>query len=57
MEFVGSIVRTALATAAGGLIADGVISADQVNAVAGAIVTILVAAWSLYQKKRAKAGK
>jgi len=54
MEFVGSIVRTGLAAAAGGLITNGVVDAETVNAVAGAIMVIVTAGWSLWQKKRAK---
>lgn len=57
MEFLGGIIRTALATVAGGLIADGIVTTDQVNMVAGAIVVVATAAWSLYQKRAANKAK
>lgn len=55
MEFVGSLVRTGLSAAAGGMMADGLIDANTVNAVSGAVVVILTACWSLWQKKQANA--
>lgn len=54
MEFIGGLVRTGLAAAAGGLVADGFIDQETVNQVAGAIMVIVVAGWSLWQKKQTK---
>ena len=54
MEFVGGLVRTGVAALAGGLVADGIVTAEQVNIVSGAIIITLTAAWSLWQKKQAK---
>lgn len=54
MEFIGGLIRTGLAAAAGGLVTDGVVTAEQVNIVSGAILIVVTAAWSLWQKKQAK---
>lgn len=54
MEFIGGLVRTGVAAAAGGLVANGVVTAEQVNVISGAVIIILTAAWSLWQKKNAK---
>lgn len=49
---VGIVVRTALAGVGGGLIADGTLTADQFNTLAGGLTVGLVALWSLFQKRR-----
>lgn len=50
---IGSIVRTGLATAAGGAITSGVVTSSQVEVVSGAITALIVVAWSIWQKHRA----
>lgn len=54
MEFIGGLVRTAIAAFAGGLIANGTIEAETVNQVTGAIMVLITAGWSLWQKKQTK---
>ncbi len=50
---IGLLVRHGLGLAAGALLADGTLSADQVNTIGGAITGLVVIAWSVWQKKRA----
>ena len=54
-EILGGLVRTGVATAAGGLIAKGYVTESAVNTISGALVVALVAGWSAWQKKRAAA--
>lgn len=53
-EIVGSLVRTLLGTVAGGLVTQGVMTGDQMNAIAGGISAAIVLGWSIWQKYRAK---
>jgi len=50
---IGLLVRHGLGIAAGALLADGTLTADQVNTIGGAITGLLVIGWSVWQKKRA----
>jgi hypothetical protein len=50
---LGLLVRTGLAALAGGMIADGSLTGEQLNTVAGGVTIALVAGWSFIQKKRA----
>ena len=50
---IGLLVRHGLGLAAGALLADGTLSADQVNTIGGAITGLVVIGWSVWQKKRA----
>lgn len=47
------IIRALLATAGGGLIANGTVSSDQWQQIAGGILAVLAAAWSWWQKHEA----
>jgi len=53
---LGLLVRTGLAAAAGGMIADGTLTGEQLNTVAGGVTIAIVAGWSFFQKKRAAKG-
>lgn len=53
---IGLLVRHGLGLVAGGLIADGTITADNVNTAGGAITALIVVGWSIWQKKRAARG-
>jgi hypothetical protein len=48
---VGGIVRALLAAIGGFLVARGVTDAGTVNAVAGAVATVVVAVWSAFTNK------
>lgn len=50
-DYIGGFVRTLVASAAGGLVANGLVTAEQVQTIAGAAAVIAVVAWSLVQKK------
>jgi len=52
-EFAGAL-RAVLASIGGALAAQGYINANDAQAIAGALATLLVAAWSIYQKRKAK---
>lgn len=58
-DYIGGFVRTLVASAAGALVAKGIVTAEQVQIIAGAAGVIAVAAWSMLQKKlfAAKASK
>lgn len=51
---VGGIVRTLAATLSGMLAANGLVTADQSQALAGGLAAVAVAVWSWWQKKKAK---
>lgn len=54
---IGLLVRHGLGLAAGALLSNGTVTADQVNTTAGAVTAIVVVLWSIFQKqKAAKAG-
>lgn len=48
------LVRYALIGLGGGLISKGYITADQINAVSGAVVTLLTTAWLFAVKAKKK---
>lgn len=50
---IGLLVRHGLGLAAGALLSNGTVSADQVNTTAGAVTAIVVVLWSIFQKKKA----
>ena len=52
-SMIGGIIRALLAALGGGLLTSGVVSSDDLNIVAGAVATLVAAAWSIYQKYRA----
>lgn len=52
---IGGIVRAILAAVGGILVTKGYIDNATMLAVVGALVTIVTAGWSVYQKKAAKA--
>lgn len=52
-EFAGAL-RALLATIGGALVANGHITAEQNQMLAGAIVSLLVVGWSVWQKRKAK---
>ena len=54
-DILGGFVRTGIATAAGGLIANGYITQSGVDTISGAVVVALIAGWSAWQKKRTAA--
>jgi len=51
---IGGIIRAVLASAGGGLVAQGYLSADQMQTVSGAVAVLLVAVWSVIQKRMEK---
>ena len=52
---IGGIVRAILAALGGVLVTKGYIDNATMLAIVGALVTIITAAWSVWQKKNAKA--
>lgn len=52
---IGGIARAILAAIGGVLVTKGYIDNATMLAIVGALVTILTAGWSIYQKKTAKA--
>jgi hypothetical protein len=48
---VASLIRHGLSAAGGFLVAKGLISADQVNELAGALITVLGIVWSIKKNK------
>jgi hypothetical protein len=50
---IGGVVRTLAAFGGGFLVSRGLVDAETVTAVAGALATIAVAVWSILQKKSA----
>ena len=51
-EQVGGIVRALVSAAGGYLVGQGLIDAETMLTVAGAVTTIAVAVWSIYSKKK-----
>ena len=52
---IASLIRHILTAAGGFLVAKGLASADQVGELAGAAVSIVGVAWSIFNNKKAKA--
>ncbi len=51
---IGGLIRTLAATMAGLIVSHGWATQDQAQAIAGGVVALLVAAWSVWQKRTAK---
>ena len=51
-EQVGGIVRALVAAAGGYFVGQGLVDAETMMTVGGAITTIAVACWSIYSKKK-----
>jgi len=51
-EQVGGIVRALVAAAGGYFVGQGLIDAETMLTVGGAITTLVVAVWSIYSKKK-----
>jgi hypothetical protein len=52
-DSVKSLVRHILSAAGGFLVAKGLVSADQLPEVVGAVITLVAAAWGIMSKKKA----
>ena len=52
-DSIKSLIRHILSAAGGFLVAKGVVSADQLPEVVGAVITIVAAAWGVWSKKKA----
>ena len=51
-EQVGGIVRALVAAAGGYFVGQGLVDAETMMTVGGAITTLVVAVWSIYSKKK-----
>ena len=51
-EQVGGIVRALVAAAGGYFVGQGLIDAETMLTVGGAVTTLVVAIWSIYSKKK-----
>ena len=49
---VASLIRHGLSAAGGFLVAKGMVSFDQVNEIAGAIITLTGIGWSVFKNKK-----
>lgn len=54
MDIVMGLIRHTLTTAGGALVTQGVVSSTDLNTDVGAVMVVLGAAWSIYQKFSAK---
>jgi hypothetical protein len=52
-DSIKSLIRHILSAAGGFLVAKGLVSADQLPEVVGAVITLLAAAWGILSKKKA----
>lgn len=52
-ESIKSIVRHGLSFGGGFLVAKGLVSVDQANELAGAVITVLGVVWSVWKNKKA----
>lgn len=52
-SIIGGLVRHGLGIAAGGAVANGTVTGSQIEVIGGAITSVLVVVWSIWQKKRA----
>ena len=55
MQETLGVIRHALTAAGGGLIANGTITDSDLQAIVGGVIAVLGVAWSIYQKRQAKA--
>ena len=51
-EQVGGIVRAIVAAAGGYFVGQGLVDAETMLTVGGAVTTLVVAVWSIYSKKK-----
>jgi len=51
-DSIKSIVRHGLSFGGGFLVAKGIVSVDQANELAGAVITIFGVAWSIYKNRK-----
>lgn len=54
-EEIGGIVRAIVAAIGGYFVGTGVVDANTATTIGGAVATIAVAVWSVWQKKKAAA--
>ncbi len=52
-ESIKSLIRHVLSAAGGYLVAKGIVSADQLPEVVGAVITLAAAGWGFFSKKKA----
>lgn len=52
-EQVGGIVRAVVAAAGGYFVGQGLVDAETMTTIGGAVTTLVVAVWSVIQKKKA----
>lgn len=51
-EEIGGIVRTLLSAVGGYLVGQGIVDAATATSIAGALATLVAAAWSIYAKRK-----
>ena len=49
---IASLIRHGLSAAGGFLVAKGMVSLDQINEIAGAIITLAGIGWSVFKNKK-----
>jgi hypothetical protein len=52
-DSIKSLIRHVLSAAGGFLVAKGIVSADQLPEVVGAVITLVAAAWGYFSKAKA----
>ena len=52
IQIIGGIVRTILAAVFGGMAAKGLMTDDEMQQIIGAVLTLIVLGWSVWQKSR-----
>jgi hypothetical protein len=52
---IGVIARHSIGAIGGGLVAQGLVTTDQLNTVAGSVVVLISVAWSYWQKRKTAA--
>ena len=52
-DSIKSLIRHVLSAAGGFLVAKGLVSADQLPEIVGAVITLVAAAWGVLSKKKA----
>lgn len=53
-DSIKSIVRHSLSFGGGFLVAKGLVTVDQANELAGAVITIIAVAWSAWNNRKSK---
>jgi len=51
-DSIKSLIRHVLSAAGGFLVAKGLVSADQLPEIVGAVITLVAAAWGILSKKK-----